>query len=191
MEASSDKHRKQSLSSYEMGGKGKGLGGGVGGLGCAGLVVVGGDNGGGRITSALAGEHTLLGGGSGTGGGLVGGPGVLLTVVVGDIGRVGELAGLETEGREVELGEGEEVVDDEDRLGEDVKDTVEDHLRVGVDDRGTVRKSPSDGVEEPEEGEDRGGAGEGPLVCGADGAGRSAGGTEEDPEDVEEGKVTW
>lgn len=148
----------------------------------------------GGIVLALSGEHTLLL--SVTSSSVVSvvghvGSGVLLSVVVGDgSSRVGELARLELEGREVELGDGPKVIEDEDGLSEDIEDTVEDHLGIGVDDSTTVRKSPSDRVEEPEEGEDGGGGGEGLLVCGTESTGGDSGRAEEDPENVEEGKVT-
>ena len=41
---------------------------------------------------------------------------------------------------------GEEQPSTEDRLGDQIKDTVEDSLRVGRDDVGTFRDSPTDGV---------------------------------------------
>ena len=39
----------------------------------------------------------------------------------------------------------------EDRLGHDIEDTVEDGLRVRGNDIATLRQTPGDGVEEPEE----------------------------------------
>lgn len=49
----------------------------------------------------------------------------------------------------------EEQKESESRFGEDVEDTVEDGLRVGVNDVATLGQTPGNGVEEPEEdGED-------------------------------------
>lgn len=78
----------------------------------------------------------------------------------------------------------------EDWLGEDVKDTVEDHLGVGGDDISTVGETPGDGVEKPEEREDKGGGGECFLVGGTDDSGRSSSRTRENPPDVEDCNVS-
>lgn len=51
----------------------------------------------------------------------------------------------------VDLVVSEEQEEAESRLGEDIEDTVEDGLRVGVDDVATLRQTPGNGVEEPEE----------------------------------------
>lgn len=51
----------------------------------------------------------------------------------------------------VDLVVSEEQKETETRLGEDVKDTVEDSLGVRVNDVATLRQTPGDGVEEPEE----------------------------------------
>lgn len=78
----------------------------------------------------------------------------------------------------------------EDWLGQDVEDTVEDHLRVGGDDVSTVRKTPGDWVKEPEEREDGGGQGEGRLVTGTEDTSRRSGRSSENPPDVEEGDTS-
>jgi hypothetical protein len=73
-----------------------------------------------------------------------------------------------------------------DGLGEDVEDTVEDHLRVGRDDVGTVTQTPGDGVEEPEEGEEGSRSGKGGLVGRSEGGGGRSSGADENPPDVED-----
>jgi hypothetical protein len=111
----------------------------------------------------------------------------LLNVVRPSDGGSGELSGRQLKGGEVESGEHEEVEDGVDGLGEEIEDTVEDHLGIRRDDVGTVGETPSDGVEEPEEGEESGRAGEGSSVACAEDAGGLSGGTSKQPPDVEEG----
>lgn len=151
------------------------LSGGVGGRGGGGVVL------------ALLAEHALLADGALGRRVVVGddGVGVLLSVVGVDTGgRRGELARRELERGEVELGEHEEVDEAEDGLGEDVKDTVEDHLRVGRDVRRAVGETPGDGVEEPENGQDGSRDGEALLVLLAEDTGGGSSRAHERPPDL-------
>ena len=111
------------------------------------------------VVSSLSAKHAPLGTGSWGGGSwsdsvVTGGEGVLLVVVsdVSGSGRV--LARRELESREVLLGQEPKVDEEEDWLGEEVEDTVGDHLRVGSDDVSTIGDTPDDGVDEPEDRED-------------------------------------
>lgn len=74
--------------------------------------------------------------------------------------------------------------EEEDGLGEDIEDTVEDHLRVGGNDISTIGETPGDGVEEPKEGEDAGGDGVCSLETTPEVGDRLPSGTEEDKPDV-------
>ena len=69
---------------------------------------------------------------------------VLLTVVRSDtVGVRREFARLKLESGEVKLGYEEQVDEAKDGLGEDIKDTVEDHLGVGGNDIATVSETPT------------------------------------------------
>jgi hypothetical protein len=76
------------------------------------------------------------------------------------------------------------VDEEEDWLGEDIEDTVEDHLRVGGDDVTTIGETPGDGVEEPEETEDTGRDGVGSLETATKVGDTLSSGTEEDEPDL-------
>ena len=75
--------------------------------------------------------------------------------------------------------------EEEDGLGEDVKDTVEDHLRVGSNDVSTIGETPGDGVEEPKEGEDTSGDGVCSLETTTEVGDTLPSGTKEDEPDVD------
>jgi hypothetical protein len=94
-----------------------------------------GDGVGGSVVSSLSAEHALLDSGAGRSTGVRSVVGsVLLSVgVVDGSGTLGEFSRLELKDREIFSGEEEEVDKEEDGLGEDIKDTVEDHLRVSGD----------------------------------------------------------
>jgi hypothetical protein len=107
-------------------------------LGTSGRVLndsVLGDGVGGSVVSSLSAEHALLDSWAGGGTGVrsvVGG--VLLSVgVIDGSGALGELSRLELEDREIFSGKKEEVDEEEDRLGENIEDTIENHLRIGGD----------------------------------------------------------
>ena len=94
-----------------------------------------GDGVGGGVVSSLSSKHALLDSWAGRGTGVRSIEGsVLLSIgVVDGTGTLGEFAGLELKDREVFSREEEEVDEEEDGLGKDIEDTVEDHLRVGGD----------------------------------------------------------
>jgi len=144
--------------------------------------------GGGSIVLSSAAEHTLLlsvdanghRGVAGTSGG-----GLHSLGVCGNTRGRGVLAGRELEVGEVLLGEEEEVDENEDWLGENIEDTVPDHLGVGGDVVSSIGETPSDGVEKPEKREDRGRDGEGSLETATEHSGGTSGRAEEYPPDVE------
>ena len=62
----------------------------------------------------------------------------------------------ESEATELNRGYGEQMEEEEGDGHEDIEHTVEDHLAVLGDDIATLGKTPRNGVQEPEEHEDRG-----------------------------------
>lgn len=112
-----------------------------------------------------------------------------------DIDTLGDLAGLQHELRVVETRDHPDVVDGEDGLGDDIKDTVKDHLAVSADDVATISKTPSDRVEKPDEGKVDGRTHVGSLEFGTEAGSRLEGRAKQDPPNVDEsgatkGKVT-
>lgn len=75
--------------------------------------------------------------------------------------------------------------EEEDGLGENIEDTVEDHLRVGGNDISTIGETPGDGVEEPEEGEDASRDGVCSLETATEVGDTLPSGTKEDEPDVD------
>ena len=152
------------------------------------------------IVGTPLGEEALLGGRDTRGGvGLVGRQASrvvvsrvlsarLLDVVKVSVGsgRSRELSGRELEDGEVELGKRVEVEKRVHRLGEDVKNTIEDHLRVGRDNITAVGETPGNGVQEPKEGEDDGGLGEGRSVSVAERTSGLSSRAGKNPPDVED-----
>lgn len=125
--------------------------------------------------------------GTGSVGGRVG-----TVLLVQEAGRstVRVLARGETETGVVELGDGHDVDEAVDGLGEEIEDTVEDHLRGGGDDVSSIGDTPGDRVEEPEGREDDGRGHVGLVEVRAEASGRGATGTEEDDPDTDEGGAT-
>lgn len=153
--------------------------------GSVGVVVDGGDRG---VVLALLAEEVLLGGLRGRVWAESRG---LLSVVGGSTDSTsGEFTGRQLEDGQVELGQRVEVVEGEDWLGDQIEDTVGDHLRVWRDDVATVGNTPDDGVDEPDNREEDGGRGEGSLVSWAKGGGRSSSWADENPPDVEQSGAT-
>jgi len=94
-----------------------------------------------------------------------------------------------TEGRGVDVAVAPEEEEAEDRLGQDVQDTVEDSFGVRSDDVSTLGKSPGDRVQEPEE-DGPGGADEvGAADFAADGGGVLAANEDDVPGDEEESRT--
>lgn len=69
-------------------------------------------------------------------------------------------------------------------LGENIEDTVPDHLGIGGDVVSSIGETPSDGVEKPEKREDRGRDGEGSLETATEHSGGTSGRAEEYPPDL-------
>jgi hypothetical protein len=88
---------------------------------------------GGGVVSSLSAEHALLDSGAGRSTGVRSVVGsVLLSVgVVDGTGTFGEFTRLKLENREIFSGKEEEVNEEENGFGEDIENTIEDHLRVG------------------------------------------------------------
>jgi len=149
---------------------------------------------GGSVVSSLSAEHTLLGSGavgSGTGEGRVVDSSVLLSVgVVDGSSTLRVLSRLELESSEVFSGKEEEVDEEEDGLGQNIEDTVEDHLRVGGDLRRTIGETPSDGVKKPENAEDRSRDGESSGESATEVSDGLPCGTEENPPNVDQSNHT-
>ena len=109
-----------------------------GSLGSSGRVL---DNGvlgygvGGGVVSSLSSKHALLDSWAGRGTGVRSIEGsVLLSVgVVDGTCSLGVFAGLQLESGQILSREHEKVNKEEDGLGEDIKNTVEDHLGIGGD----------------------------------------------------------
>ena len=78
----------------------------------------------------------------------------------------------------------------EHRLGEDIEDTVKDHLGIREDNVSSIGETPCDRVKQPKKRQDGGGSSEGFLEVGANDTCRSSSGTEQDPPYVEEGETT-
>ncbi len=72
---------------------------------------------------------------------------VELRIVPGDQGStLGELSGLQLQLGVVQTGDSDEMKDAEAWLGDDVENTIEDHLSVRGDHVGTIGKSPGNGL---------------------------------------------
>jgi len=116
--------------------------------------------------------------------------GISVTSKEAGTGSIRSLVRGPSETRVVELLNGKDVDEAVDGLGENVEDTVEDHLGVRGDSVGTIGKSPCDGVEEPENGEDDGGGHVGLGVVGTELGNRGTSVDEEDLPDTDEGEAS-
>jgi hypothetical protein len=74
-----------------------------------------------------------------------------------------------------------------DRLGQEIKDTVEHSLGIGCDHVATLRHAPGDRVQDPQKGSEGAAHGEGALDVAAVGAGVNAGFPDKLVDDVAEG----
>jgi hypothetical protein len=105
--------------------------------------------------------------------------GVLLVVVV----------NVKTETGRVNVTVTEDEESTEDRLGDQIKDTVEDSLRVGRDDVATLTDTPGERVQDPEDSGERAAQGEAAADILAENVGVTTALPDEDPDDVEESKA--
>lgn len=99
---------------------------------------------------------------------------------------LGVVVDVETKAGRVDVAVAPDKQSTEDRLGQEVKDTVEEGLAVGVDDVTTLRQAPGNWVESPEEGGQRSADEECAADISAHGIGVAAGLPDQDVEDVEE-----
>jgi hypothetical protein len=105
--------------------------------------------------------------------------GILLVVVV----------DVKTETSRVDVAVTEDEESTEDGLGDQIKDTVEDSLRVGRDDVATLADPPGERIQDPEESGERTAHGEAAADILAENIGVTAALPNEDPDDVEESKA--
>jgi len=94
---------------------------------------------------------------------------------------------VETDRRRVDVAVAPDEESTEDRLGQNIKDTVEGGLGVGGDEVGALAHAPGDGVESPQDGGQRATDQEGAADVAAQGIGVAASLPAEHVEDVEEG----
>jgi len=106
------------------------------------------------------------------------------------VGTVRVFAGGEPETSVVEAGDGDNVDEAIDGLGEEVEDTVEDHLGGRSDEVTSISDTPGDRVKEPESREDDGRGEVGLGEVGTETSGRGATGNEEHIPDDDEGSAT-
>jgi hypothetical protein len=105
--------------------------------------------------------------------------GVLLVVVVDVKTKTGRVNVTVTEDEE----------STEDRLGDQIKDTIEDSLRVGGDNVATLADTPGERVQDPEDSGERTAQGEATTDILAENIGVTTALPDEDPDDVEESKA--
>ena len=141
-------------------------------------------------------RSTLDGGGGrgtvGTVGDAIGAVGVVTTGLLPNLPRGHVLVILDVE---TEIGGGDAAVSEqqdgaEDRLGEDVEDTIKDGLAVRGDDVSALSQTPGDGVQEPQEDGEDTAAEERPADLRAESGSVSAGDEDQDIHDVEEGEAS-
>jgi len=106
--------------------------------------------------------------------------GVLLVVVV----------DVETEASRVNVTVTEDEESTEDRLGDQIEDTVEDSLRVRRDDIATLADTPGKRVKDPEKGGERAAHGEAAADILTENVGVTAALPDKDPNNVEESSAT-
>jgi len=102
--------------------------------------------------------------------------GVLLVVVV----------DVETEASRVDVTVTENEESAEDRLGDQIEDTIEDSLRIRRDDIATLTDTPGDRVQDPKEGGERAAHGEAAADILTENVGVTAALPDKDPNNVEE-----
>jgi len=102
--------------------------------------------------------------------------GVLLVVVV----------DVETEASRVDVTVTENEESTEDRLGDQIEDTIEDSLRIRRDDIATLTDTPGDRVQDPKEGGERAAHGEAAADILTENVGVTAALPDKDPDNVEE-----